>query len=287
MGYWLRMMGVMALMIVLTQDLQIYPEIWLSKLEGGKRGFVPPLDGARDGFARTEDGGWVSFRRWPGRGAAATPYRVAILHHGNLGTMDGYRRIPEYLAGLGITSYVFDYRGYGKSFGWPSERNVYADSEAVYAKAREIDGVRPEETIAFAHSIGGGAASRLAARHGLGVLWTAGTFESLREQAHTHFFFWFFSPWVQAEYPVRGNVSRLAETCFVQYHGEEDETVPLWMARRLAAAYRGSGGRITAYVPGLNHNGILDAVTERGGGDLRACAAIRAEREGGRGREGQ
>lgn len=274
-AYWLRMGSVMLFMIILTQDLQIYPELWLSKLKGINRQFNPPVSGAHDGYARTADGGWVHFRRWPASAQPSTPYRVAILHHGNQGTMDGYRRIPLWLASQGITSYVFDYRGYGKSPGWPSESNIYADSEAVYETAQRIDNPNPKEVISFGHSLGGGAATRLAERHKLGVLWTAGAFTSMREQAHTHFFFWFLSPWVWPEFPNAANVSKLEETCFVLYHGERDETIPVWMARRLASAYQGRGRQITALIPGLNHNGILDAVPDRGIKDLQACAAGR------------
>lgn len=49
---------------------------------------------------------------------------------------------------------IYDYSGYGLSTGKPSEKNIYADIEAVFTYAKEHYHIRPETTILYGESIG-------------------------------------------------------------------------------------------------------------------------------------
>ena len=59
------------------------------------------------------------------------------------------------LLGTGANVFVFDYRGYGKSQGRPSEEGTYLDAQAAHAWLVQ-KGIAPDQIVAFGESLGGG-----------------------------------------------------------------------------------------------------------------------------------
>ncbi|CAN1296006.1 Alpha/beta hydrolase domain-containing protein 17C [Linum perenne] len=57
---------------------------------------------------------------------------------------------------------MYDYSGYGKSTGKPSEQNTYADVEAVYRCLEEKYGAKQEDVILYGQSVGSGPTLDLA-----------------------------------------------------------------------------------------------------------------------------
>ena len=60
-----------------------------------------------------------------------------------------------------INILLFDYRGYGKSTGTPSESGLYADAQAVYDYVRRRNDLNQERIIVFGRSLGGAVALHL------------------------------------------------------------------------------------------------------------------------------
>ncbi len=267
--------GFLILLIVITQDYRIFAERTF-QIIGDRRTFIEaPPEAAEDFFVTAADGERISVRRWKATAPPSTRLRVAVLHHGNQGTMDGYRTVPEWLAGLGIASYVYDYRGYGRSSGAPSERGIYKDAEAVWAEAVRRDRVSPDQAMGFAHSLGGGPASYLAARHHFGALLLTGAYTSIPEQAGAHPLFGWLSSFVRTEFPSRDYVSALGPTCLIVLHAGRDHSMPRWMADQLIAAYRGRGGAFLAVDPEATHEGIVGATPRLAGPLLGKCPGLR------------
>ncbi|MBM3757004.1 MAG: alpha/beta fold hydrolase [Acidobacteria bacterium] len=272
---FLNGIGFVVLLIVITQDYQIFAERML-QLFGVRRTYIeaPPGE-AEDFFVTASDGEQISVRRWKAAAAPSTRLRVAVLHHGNQGTMDGYRTIPQWLAGFGITSYVYDYRGYGRSSGAPSERGIYKDAEAVWAEAVRRDGASPDLALSFAHSLGGGPASYLAARYHFGALLLTGTYTTVPEQARTNPLFGWLASFVRTEFPSRQYVASLGSTCLIVLHGGKDNSMPRWMSDQLMAAYRGRGGAFFAADPDATHDGIVGSTPQLAGPLLGKCPGLR------------
>ena len=69
------------------------------------------------------------------RGHSAPPPRVRAAHivyfHGNGGNLSLWAPILVGIARQGYSVLAFDYRGYGNSTSYPSERGLYRDVEAV------------------------------------------------------------------------------------------------------------------------------------------------------------
>nr|XP_010912928.1 alpha/beta hydrolase domain-containing protein 17B [Elaeis guineensis]XP_010912929.1 alpha/beta hydrolase domain-containing protein 17B [Elaeis guineensis] len=86
-----------------------------------------------------------------------------LYSHGNaadLGQM--YELFIELSIHLRVNLLGYDYSGYGRSSGKPSEQNTYADIEAAYKCLIETYGAKEEDIILYGQSVGSGPAVDLA-----------------------------------------------------------------------------------------------------------------------------
>ncbi|XP_060192765.1 uncharacterized protein LOC132622220 [Lycium barbarum] len=90
---------------------------------------------------------------------------TVLYSHGNaadLGQM--YDLFTELSQHLRVNLMGYDYSGYGRSTGKPSEQNTYADIEAAYRCLEETYGVKEEDVILYGQSVGSGPTLDLASR---------------------------------------------------------------------------------------------------------------------------
>jgi uncharacterized protein len=117
---------------------------------------------------------------------------VVLVCHGNAGNISHRLDTCVALLATGVNVFVFDYRGYGRSRGRPSEEGTYLDAQAAYQWLRQKH-FAGTNIIAFGESLGGGVAAELAAREPLGGLVLQSTFTSIPDMGAELF------PWL----PVR------------------------------------------------------------------------------------
>ena len=101
-----------------------------------------------------------------------------IQCHGNAGNISHRLEHYEMFQRLGINVMAFDYRGYGRSKGRPSEEGTYKDAQAAYQWLRK-KGFTPDKIIILGESLGGGIASELACREKASGLILQSTFTSV------------------------------------------------------------------------------------------------------------
>jgi pimeloyl-ACP methyl ester carboxylesterase len=134
------------------------------------------MDGAEDQWLTTSDG--VRLHGWLFR-AADPNAPLLVFFHGNAGNITVRGPRASELARRGVSTFVFDWRGYGRSDGSPSESRLFKDAEAAYAFATKLV---PKERIAlYGESLGGPYAAWIAKTHGARCLVLDSTFPSLRE----------------------------------------------------------------------------------------------------------
>ena len=89
---------------------------------------------------------------------------TVLFCHGNGGNMaynlDGVNLFYE----MGLSCFIFDYRGYGNSEGVPSEEGTYLDARGAYKWLTEEKKTLPCNIILFGRSLGGSIAAYLASR---------------------------------------------------------------------------------------------------------------------------
>jgi len=161
-----------------------------------------------------------------------------LVCHGNAGNVSDRLWIAEDLRDLPVHILVFDYRGYGRSRGIPSEKGTGLDVCAAYEclrmKAGWGDMPRPP-VLLYGRSLGGAVALQ-AIEAGLSFrgLILEGTFTSIAEIAETSYA-WLL-PSLTLRHPYRSD-ERIAHARLplLMAHSPEDRRIPFSMAERLYA----------------------------------------------------
>lgn len=198
----------------------------------------------------TADG--TPVRAWwcpvPGAGGAV------LYCHGNAGDLtDRAEPVARVMGELGESVLVFDYPGFGRSGGRPSEAGCYAAADAGYDWLA-AHGFPPGRITVVGVSLGGGVAVDLAARRPARALVLVKTFTSVPDVVAHHL------PWVPADRLVRNRfdsldkIGRCRQPTFVA-SGTKDQLIPYRHGERLAAA---AGGPTTFHpLPGSDHDDPL------------------------------
>jgi len=138
---------------------------------------------AEDVWIDTEDG--IKLHGWLFESEGAD--HVVILSHGNAGNISGRIEIAEMFLELGVSVLMYDYRGYGKSEGRPSERGLYRDISAVIKFAVEEKGYRSDQIILYGRSLGGAVSAYGAKTHSVGGLVTDSAFTDVPAMAKMYY----------------------------------------------------------------------------------------------------
>ena len=89
---------------------------------------------------------------------------VVLFCHGNAGNISGRNDTIQVFHKLRLSTFIFDYRGYGKSEGKVTEEGTYLDVEAAWKHLREVKGIGAERIFVHGRSLGGAVAAHLAAK---------------------------------------------------------------------------------------------------------------------------
>lgn len=150
---------------------------------------------------------------------------VILFCHGNSGNISQRIDSFEIFRELGFSTFIFDYRGYGKSRGKTTEKGTYLDAEGAWNYLVTEKKVKPEEIIVFGRSLGGGIASYLAKKYQPRALIIESSFTSVSDIARAFF------PRLPLKLLLRfkyNNMERLKDIhCPVLIvHSPDDRTIP-------------------------------------------------------------
>ncbi len=146
------------------------------------RSLPDPPPGVEERWFTAADG--VRLHAW----YAAAPNAPATLvwSHGNGGNIGGRAEVLLALRAAGLSVLAYDYRGYGRSDGRPSERGVYLDAEAAYDSERSR-GVSASRIVCFGESLGGAVSIYLATQRPCAGVAVVSTFTTLGDVAWRHY----------------------------------------------------------------------------------------------------
>lgn len=179
----------------------------------------------------TEDGVRLAGWRLP----HPDPKGTVLFFHGNAGNVAHRLKEACDWHGLGYHVFVFDYRGFGRSEGRPSEEGLYRDARAAWRHLIEDRREDPKRIILAGRSLGGAVAIDLARRHPPGALVVESTFTSLPEVARRKY------PWLPVRRLCRHRFASIDKVPHIPclkifLHGREDRLIPPAMGRRLFEA---------------------------------------------------
>ncbi len=179
-----------------------------------------------------------------------------LWFHGNAGNI-GHRVTELALLHhrLGVNLLVFDYQGYGKSQGTPSEQGTYRDARAAFNYLQERSGVAAENIVYFGHSLGAAVAVELATAHIAMGMVLVSPFASVTDMARIVFPRAPFGWLVRKKYNSLDRISNVRCPLLI-LHGENDGLVPISQARKLFDAAN-APKRFQA-LPETTHNDAFD-----------------------------
>jgi len=193
----------------------------LEQVEGAER-LARPIRGG-------EVEAWLL--RAPGA-SADSPAPLVMFAHGNGELIEHWpAMLSPYLA-MGISVLLPEYRGYGRSAGWPSERTIVADCAWFLNRVLERPEVDASRLILHGRSIGGGVVCALTQRVSAAALVLWSTFANLPDVARRLGFPGFLVP---DRFDNEGALRDVRAPTFI-LHGTRDLLIPVRHAHRLAAA---------------------------------------------------
>lgn len=217
-------------------------------------GDVPSPSGA--GLSRAEE---VSFttddglllRGWFVPASSGTASFTVIVFNGNGGHRGMRAPLAAALAERGVSSFLFDYRGFGANAGTPSEAGLTRDAKAALAHVASRPDVDSSRLVYFGESLGAAVALRLATEHPPLALVLRSPFTSLADIGRHHYPFLPVRLLLRDRYPSNDIVARLACPVLV-IAGERDSIVPSIQSERLYAAAPQPKRMVT--IAGADHN---------------------------------
>lgn len=163
--------------------------------------------------------------------------QTLLFCHGNAGNITHRLDSLFLFHTLGYSVLIFDYRGYGRSEGKPSEAGLYMDVEAAWDYLVQTRRIPAADIVLFGRSLGAAVAAWLATRQNPGGLILESAFTSIPDMAAELY------PLLPARWLCK---MRFATEDFLLHvscpvlivHSTEDEMIPFVHGERLFAAAR-------------------------------------------------
>ncbi|MFQ6015976.1 MAG: alpha/beta hydrolase [Anaerolineae bacterium] len=185
----------------------------------------------QDIYFSAEDG--VKLHGWfaPSPGAPVT----LLFCHGNAGNITHRLENVKGLVDLGLNVFIFDYRGYGRSEGTPSEEGLYLDAVTAYDYLLSHDRVNQGKLYLFGRSLGGAVAVELALRRPVAGLIIESAFTSVPDMARAVLPYFPVHLFVQTRFDSLSKISKVKVPILI-IHGTADTVVPFRHGQRLFQA---------------------------------------------------
>ena len=162
-------------------------------------------------------------------------FPVILFCHGNAGNISHRLDNIRLLLDQRLQVFIFDYRGYGKSSGRPSEKGLYLDGLAAYDYLIKREHIPSTNIIPFGRSLGATVAIEISLKRRVKSIIIESAFTSIREMARTIALFYPFSFFLPAHY---NNLEKIGQVSIPKLiiHGKDDEIVSFSMGEKLFEA---------------------------------------------------
>ena len=216
-----------------------------------------------DHWFTAEDG--IKLHAWFVR--AENPLGVLLNFHGNAGNLANRSEKIRRLKNAGLSVFIFDYRGYGRSEGSPTEDGAYMDGRAAYDYLVGLPGV--DSVIIHGTSLGGAVAVDVAASRAARAMVLESTFSSARDVAAYAY------PFLPVRFMMRTGLDSEAKIPSIHIpllfiHGSDDSIIPLRLGRKLFEA--ASEPKEFHTIEGADHNDVFLVGGDRYTGLIRDFA---------------
>jgi len=262
---------VIALFFVLTQDFQIMPSFTSSLFTKSERDPASLPAGIKSTFVNTPDNKRIEVWSLSADDDPEKRPQVVLFLHGNGDTNESGYFVMRAFQKLGFTTYSFDYRGSGRSTGWPSEKGIYTDSETVWSFMLEQEDIDARDVIILGSSLGTGPGSYLASKFNPKVLILLSPNTSIPDVVRGMPGLRYLARFLWWELPTKRYVSELENTCVIAAHGKRDTVIPYHHSPIIEKAYSGQKQFHMITSEKAGHNDLLAHTFETIVGRLEDC----------------
>lgn len=169
---------------------------------------------------KTADGQLLNGWFIPGKNSEVT----IIYCHGNAGNISHRLHKVKFFYEMGVNFFIFDYRGYGKSTGKPTEKSLYKDAQAAYDYLVSRSDVDRNKIVVYGKSLGGPVAADLCVNRQASALILEGSFASVALRAQQLYPFLPMKLLVTQKYDTMNKVKNILIPKLIA-HGRQDEVI--------------------------------------------------------------
>jgi pimeloyl-ACP methyl ester carboxylesterase len=254
---WLKLVGISvflgllltATLAVVFQEYLWLPSLWMRPAPG------QAPEGFKEEILTTSDGERITL--WYHDVEAARKRGTFLVLHGNGDTVRQSLYTQRLLNSSGFSTYAIDYRGTGKSTGWPTEDGLHQDAEAAWKFVVEREGGAEKVNI-LGHSFGTGLATYLAQRYDPELLILIAPYLSIPDTVSDRWDSFFLRGFLRINLPSRDLIGQMKHTRILSLHGRDDDVIPVHHSEDLKKLYRGKGDFKTILFSNSDHFVILD-----------------------------
>jgi len=184
---------------------------------------------------------------------AEDPRGTLLFCHGNAGNISHRIEIIKIFNKLNLNVFIFDYRGYGRSQGSPTEAGLYRDAQAAYKYLLSKKDINNEAIVIYGKSIGANVAIDLASKVKAAVLISESGFSSAYDMGKRLFPYLPVKWIITIKYDALTRIKNITIPKLI-IHSQDDEIVPFKLGKKLFEAapppkefYKMSGGHNEAF----------------------------------------
>ena len=186
-----------------------------------------------DVLLKTEDGKLI--HGWYIRHGA--PRATVLFLHGNAGNISHRLESLEMFYRMGMSVFIIDYHGFGRSEGSPGENETYLDAAAAWKYMTLELKLPARDLVIFGRSLGGAVAVWLASRHRPGALIIESTFTSVAEMGKRYYPYLPADLLTRIRYPTIDRIAGI-DCPLLVIHGRNDEIIPFEFGQKLYQSAR-------------------------------------------------
>lgn len=164
--------------------------------------------------------------------------KIVVYHHGNAGNIATRTSAAAALHGTGLSVFMYDYRGYGRSSGVPTIKGSLEDGQAAVSYVEDKLKYADKNIINYGESLGSGVATAVAADKPFGGLLLESPVGSLPMVGRLHFLFLKPYPDFLFPNPHFANVQTIKDvhSPVLIFHGKLDTMIPYSQAEEIFAS---------------------------------------------------
>ncbi len=175
----------------------------------------------------TKLNGWYT----PAKESRAT----LLFCHGNAGNISHRIEAIDMFCRIGLDVFIFDYRGYGRSQGSPTEKGLNADAHAAYTYLIDQRKLNEGSVVVYGKSLGANVAVELCSRVRPAALISESAFTSALEMGKKLFPFLPIKWFITIKYDALSKIKDITIPKLI-IHSEDDEIIPFHHGRKLYEA---------------------------------------------------